>query len=568
MSLRVLGRGWTEAVVPLALAGLALVAGAGCEPAGDRASPLSVASRPAALRLVGSNVRDGALGLRQALEVELSDTVDPASVGLRSVRIERADGRRLRRLRAWSRGNRVFVAARPGRTLPEGEPLVLRLEGGGSPRSIRSAAGDALAATVELAFRVEARRHVDVVGPRVVETVPAAGALDVRPGGHVELRFDEPLARESLRTEGAIRCVVDGRAVEASARISPDLLRVVVRPLHPLPPGAQVRVAVQPSVLDLAGNPADHAEVVFRTAAGHLHEIVEDFVTTEMVDDAATTCDWAAPEAPGLLVARAGVLRRQVVDPARAVLDLPERRLLHFQVVFPGSGAVSGGAAALRIGLHGAVEGDEIVAAHVAAGPTMLDRADPSFSSNAHFAELVRVAGAESGLDVELDADGRAYVDVPFDMPLPLRPGQPFLVDVSVELPPGLRIAAALDDDEFALVEDGGGLRLLPDVELLVVGAVPQARSRWYDSGTARPAWRAATASPAVRTDGAAPVLEFQTAPSGPDGGPDVERAGDWTADLAAVPALRFVRFRVRFDALGAPGHAPRIGRIVLPYEN
>ncbi len=518
------------------------------------------------LRLVASDVADGVHAGRDAVRVRFDRPVDPASVGARSVRVVRPGGRRVRRLRTWVSGAELFVAAAPGRSLPANVELTLRIEGGGSPRSLRAGDGTVLSAPIVQHFRSLERRRIDLEGPRLLASYPPDGSSDVAPGGHVQLTFDEPLARAAVRGGRAVAMRIDNRPTPARLRLSPDLTRLVVRPKRRIPPGALVSIEVLPALLDLSGNPAAQARLRFWTKATRLRELSEDFVTTEMVDPHGTTGGWATPETPGFLVARAGRLRWSPVDGEHWSRALPAVARVRIQTLFPADSAPGGVVSAVRVFLEGAREGDVIPAADVDLGPTALFRVDPTFEANRGASDLAAVARVEAPLPVETDEFGQEYVDVPFDVPLALRAGTAALLDIDLTLPVGVSIAATPDPGALALVENLGIGDLLPATELLVSGGAPQARSSWRDSGIARPGWQTAVVS-GSGAPGADAAVEFQTAAATVDGLPDLDRASEWASDLAQLPALRFVRFRVTFTRLGALGQAPHIDRIVLPFQ-
>lgn len=551
-------------------AGLVLALGvatlcAACD--GDIVSTRWNASSEQGLQLVTSDVSDGVHAGRGAIRLEFDRPVDAASVGPRSVRVERPGGRRVRRVQVWSSGASVFVAPPPERAFPTDVDLRLRIEGGGSPRSLRALDGTALGAATDLTFRVLQRRRSDLEGPRLLESLPAAGATDAAPGSHVQLVFDEPLARAPVRSGEGVIVRVDGLPVPARLRLSPDLTRLVVRPRQHLPPGAHVSVEVQPSLLDLSGNPAETVQVAFRTRATRLRELSEDFVTTDMLDGAGTTGGWALPEAPGFLVARAGRLQWAPLDGGTGRAALPAAERVRFQVLFPAVDAPGGIASALRVHLTGADEGDVLPSAAVDLGVTTLFRVDPTFEANRRASDLQSFASMPESLPVEVDEDGAPYVDVTFDAPAVLLPRTALLVDVELLLPLGVRVAASQDPGALALVENLGAGVLVPAVDLLVSGGPPQARSAWWDSGVTRPGWQKAVVSGAA-TAGEDYVIEFQTAAATPDGVPDLDRASEWGPELSQQPALRFVRFRITFARLAPRGSEIRIDRVVLPYQD
>jgi hypothetical protein len=239
---------------------------------------------------------------------------------------------------------------------------------------------------------------------------------------------------------------------------------------------------------------------------------------------------------------------------------------LRFQVVFPGDSSPNGKASALRLILRDAVAGDFVSAAIVSAGPTSLVRTDPTFDSNVAASDLFPVVRIDQPLEVEADDDGVAVVEIPFDVLVAVRHGRSLLLDVELHVPPGVRLAGTDDTGGLALVEDLG-IALLPAVELLVSGVSPQARSGWYDSGVEHPGWRDAVVDAASPVGAPGFLVEFQTAAATPAGRPDADRSSDWSLSLINLPSLRFVRFRVEFEGLGGTGRAPRIDRIVLPFQ-
>jgi hypothetical protein len=509
----------------------------------------------------------GAVPADGALVLHATDDVDAKSVGPRSVRVTRVDGRPVR-VRAWVGGRELRVAPLPGREFPAEEKLRIRIEGAPSPRSVRSTSGEPLALPFETTFRVGPRLR-DLVGPRLVDSLPRDGAERVAPGSCVELRFSEPLARGSVATGDAVSLRVDGSPVGARLVLSGDGSMIVVHPASPLPPDRRVDVEVHGCLLDVAGNPIDGASVrtlSFRTLATSQNELSEDFVDSGKCDSRATSCGWDDPEAPGMLVGRSGAV---LVGPdaGEPLFDLGDASPLHFQIVVPGGESTNGLASALRVEFAAAPPGARLLSAVVEAGPTTLDSVDPSFAANRAAARLATVARVVDPVDVDVDANdgGRPFVDVAFEAPLRLEAGRPVLLDVRLELDPGARVAAWRDVAALALVE--GKSAVAPAASLLVTPASPQARSLWYDTGVAYPGWRPASVFSVDADPGVNIVAEFQSAPASADGGADASRASPWDADLERLPAHRFVRFRLRFEGTPDSGVAPRIDRIVLPYE-
>ena len=505
-----------------------------------------------------------ATGPSAPVTIRFTRDFDAATVGARSVRVTRVGTRRPLRVRAWGAGRELRVAPPPGRAFPAGATLLLHLDGAPSPRGIRSKDGEPLARAYEAEFVVPSVRG-DLVGPVLVGSQPRDGADDVAPGSAIELRFDEAIAARSLVSGDAVTLRVDG--VHAPARLtrSGDGTMIVVHPATPLPPDRRVTLELHTCLLDDAGNPLDGSskrELGFHTRATSLLELAEDFVDDGRSDARATSCAWDDPETPGMLLARNGTVLVGT-DGGEASLELPDANVLHFQLLIPPGEIPGGLASALRLEFGGAPEGAEVVSAVVEAGPTSLDQREPSFAANRAVSELRQVARLAEPAAIELatDAGGRAWTEILFDEPLSLEPGQPVLVEVRIETNVPVRVAAHADAGIHALVEGASGLS--PAASLVVAPLVPQARSLWYDTGVTYPGWRSSTVTPTVPGS----RLEFQSAPSSSAGGPDASRASEWESDLARLPAFRYVRFRVRFEVLGDAAAAPRIDRIVLPYE-
>lgn len=503
-----------------------------------------------------------------AIVIRFTREVDPRSVGSRSVRVTKPDGRRPLRVRAWAAGRELRVAPLPGREFPVDETLRLHLEGSPSPRGVRSKSGESLDGAFDATFRASAVRG-DLVGPRLADSLPRDGATDVPAGGTVELRFDEPVASGSVTSGDAVTLRVENRIVPARLALSGDGATVVVHPASPLPPDRRVDVELHEGLLDAAGNPLDRGSsrsVTFHTRRTSLHELSEDFVDSARADTHATSCGWDDPETPGVLVGRSDSL---LVAPGTGEpgLDLGDTPALHFQLLLPGDDVPDGLASAVRIEFATAPDGARLLGAVVEAGPTALDAPEPSFLANRGSAELRPVARVVDPIDVESAANpgGRAFVDVVFDEPLRLEAGRSVLLDVRIELTSGARVAGYPDAALHALIEGHSGVA--PAVSLLVAPATPQARSLWYDTGTPIPGWRTGVVVRSDSDPGVRVAAEYQSAPAGGDGAPDVTRASPWEPDLERLPAHRFIRFRLRFDGAPESGNAARVDRVVMPYE-
>jgi hypothetical protein len=319
----------------------------GCEPAGQMTT-FAPSEDAAELQFVGSSAAGRAIATGEALELRFSTAVDPSTVGPRSVRVERAGSGRPVPATVRCAGDVIRVMIDPARAPKAGESLRVVVEGAPSPRALRSKAGVELPARVVVEVRAGGA-GVDFVGPTLVASHPQDGTADVTPGAAVELRFSEPIAH--TRSDDAVSVMVRGVAVAATMRASADRRRLLVRPVAPLPPGADVTVAVNPWVTDDAGNPFGGGatqSIRFRTKSTALSEIREEFVSDEMSDAAATIAAWGIAPEPDLLVGRSG-FACAVTNDARYVGDFGERETLRFQVVVRPDEVCGALASALRI---------------------------------------------------------------------------------------------------------------------------------------------------------------------------------------------------------------------------
>ncbi len=549
----------------LSLALLApLALGTGCEPTETKILP---PLPPPVFEVAGTNLRGDVLPEGETLEIRFTRPLDTGSARPNAVRLRRESGRRVRRLRAWAEGDTLFIEPAPGRSFPRSGDLVLKLQGRPSPRGVRSAAGEPLARMDKIVFRIGPPRRVDLTGPRLVSSWPVDGARDVDTGRPLELHMSEPLARGSVRRGDAVALFVNAKRVAARLRLSADHTAVVVRPRRPLPAQATVELRVLGALLDRKGNPAHDATVTFTTSPRRHRELVEEFVDVERADPAGTTSAWADPLSPGHLVAQPGrVVWRAVgdgVDEQHA--DLGPQQTVRFQVLVPADDSDGVTASALRLRLSGALDGGHVLRAEVLAGATDLTALDPTFDGNLEESGAITVAHVDRPLPVDGEFGGE--VEIPFDTPLRLAGRLGMLLDVTLETTPGVRIAAIEGGFGIARIEGRADDGLVPDIELLVTGGSPRALSTWFDSGVVRPTWGTAVVDAWAGAGAPGAHVEFQSAAAGPDGAPDLARSSEWQQRLEDLPALRFVRFRVRFDGLGAGDDPPSVDRIIIPYE-
>jgi len=533
-----------------------------CEPPAPEAL-LGPAQETTPFEVVGHEIDDSG-----AVTVHFSRPLDSSSVGSRSVRLLNARGRIATRARV--EGDTLHVRPTGARRRAR-RKLVLRLEGDPSPRALRSVDGAFLPARVEIDLTPSLRPGGDLTRPDLLASSPEDGEVDIAPSTSFMLTFSEPLDRGAVRAGRAVTVFADGARVPARLRLSSDRSMLVVRPRAPLPAGSAVIVRVEPALLDLAGNPVARKEVRFEVRTASFRAVREEFVGQEMADLSGTSCSWCGPSAPGFLVWASG---RRALGPridGATTLDLGDRRRVRFQVILaPDDPAGSSFASAVRLFFDTRDAFEGVRGAIVDAGTTDLVSVEPTFASNRALTRLLPfpVAHISTALDVTPFGEGSGVVEIPFEQPLPVAPGESVLIDVELELAPGVRLLAVPDDQDQALVDGASGRLLLPAVQLLVSGGAPRARSRWYDTGESRPRWRRASVTADPGTVGVDARFEYQTAPAFGDGSPDLDRASPWSADLADLPPHRFVRFRARFMGSPNPQDLPRIDRLVMPFES
>lgn len=556
---------WKSARGAACLALLAALSLTACDPTGS-ATDLAKAAQSPAFELARHRVAaSGVITLR------FTRALDAGSIGARSVTLFSA-GEQIRcRLRIAD--DELRITPQTGRRRAGHDVLTVRLEGAPSPSAIRDQSGEPLPGRVEFEVTVRPGSAADLTPPELVESVPSDGALEVAPGAQIGLRFSEPLDRSAARSDRALRLLVDGAPVAFRQRLSVDRTTLIVRPRSPLPPGAVVNVVLTSFLVDVAGNPVRQDRgVQFHVAVSQLHEIVEDFASSDMADPGLTSCSWCGLSDPGYLVWASG---RRVVGPIAdegEVFDLGDRSRVRFQLVVPPDDDLSTEAFASGLRLVFAT-GDVrsgIGTATVEAGVSELDAAGPSFEGN-RAVSILRMVGSvpsHAPLDVRRGEDGLGVAEIHFPEPLAMPAGRSVLLDVELTLAPGVRLAGVPDEAGDALVDGSPGPRLLPIAQLLVTGGAPQARSLWYDSGQDRPEWRRQAVTGPIEHPGIRSQIEFQVAPVGPDGAPDLDLASPWEPELDQLPPCRFVRFRARFEGFPFDGELPRIDRIVMPFES
>ncbi len=538
----------------------------GCEPASP-STPTTPSVDAVDLRFVGSSADDGSISVGEPLELRFSAPIDPATVGPRSVRVERAGSGRAVAASVRCDGALIHVVLEPTRAPKAGESLRVVVEGAPSPRALRSAAGVELERRVVLEAKVGGAA-VDLVGPTLLASHPQDGTADVTPGAAVELRFSEPLARTHAGDAVSIR--VRGVAVPATVRASSDRRRLLVRPTAPLPPGAEVTVAVNPWVTDDAGNPfagsATHA-IRFRTRSTALSEIREEFISDEMSDGAATIAGWGLAPEPDLLVGRPG-FACAVTNDARYAGDFGERETLRFQVIVRPDEVCGTLASALRVRFTAIPAGvlPPVTEAWVEGGVFRLDDLDPSFDGNRRFAALSTLVETTAHATWDADERGGGVCEIPFRAPLMLDGSSPVLLDISLTLAAGARVAARADPDHAALVEGGNRERQRPVAALVTSGGAPCARSLWYDTNCPAPRWLPARTVALSAGERRRVSVEYQAAPAAADGTADEAAASQWSERLDLLPPWRFVRFRVRFDGLDGNAAPAALDSVTMPF--
>lgn len=538
----------------------------GCDPAGP-ASPFPAVADAVELEFVGASGNGQVIVAGEPLDLRFSAPIDPSTVGPRSVRVERSGSGRALAATIHCVGDVIRVLVDSTRGLRTGEMLRVVIEGAPSPRALRSAAGVELPERVVIDLRAEGAA-VDLVGPTLVASHPEDGTADATPGAAVELRFSEPLAR--TRAGDAVSLQVHGVSVPTTVRASADRRRLLVRPAAPLPPGAVVTVTVNAWVTDDAGNPfaggGPHS-IRFRTKSTALSEIREEFVSDEMSDGASTIAGWGVAPEPDLLVGRAG-FACAVTNDARYVGDFGERETLRFQVIVQPDEVCGTIASALRVRFAAIPAGLllPLTDAWIEGGTFRLDDLDPSFDGNRRFAALATLAESTTHATWDADDQGGGVCEIPFRSPLMLDGAAPVLLDVSLTLPKGARVAGRADPDHAALVEGGNRDRLRPVAALVTSGGAPCARSLWYDTNCPSPRWQPARTVALSASEGRHACVEFQAAPAGSDGGADETAASPWSERLDLLPPWQFVRFRVRFDGLDAGSGPAALDSITMPF--
>ena len=153
-------------------------------------------------------------------------------------------------------------------------------------------------------------------------------------------------------------------------------------------------------------------------------------------------------------------------------------------------------------------------------------------------------------------------MEIAFDAPLAFDAHDMLLLDVTLTLAPGARVAATRELAGDALVDGESGDRMRPIVGLATTGGVPGARSRWYDSGCASPRWLPGAVAAVGDGANGRVIVEFQVA----RGVADDSAESGWTTSLDELPPWRFVRFRVRFEGVTGAEPLPGLDSVTMPF--
>jgi hypothetical protein len=191
---------------------------------------------------------DGAsdVPIATAVVLAFSEALDPASVTAASVRLE-SGGAPVAASLALGAGNTTATLV-PSQPLAYAASYAVRVE-----TAVRDVAGNPLAAPFASGFTTAA----DVLGPRLLELVPADGAGDVSIAPLLRARFDEAVAPGSLAPGGFELRDLDGGDVPVAAELASENgdRDLVLRPGSPLEFDRAYALVLQPGLLGADGNP-------------------------------------------------------------------------------------------------------------------------------------------------------------------------------------------------------------------------------------------------------------------------------------------------------------------------
>jgi hypothetical protein len=184
----------------------------------DAVSPSVVSVLPAA----------GAVGVpvASAIAVTFSEALDPATVGAASLRLEGPGGSAVAASLALTAGDTIATLT-PDEPLAHATAYTVRVDA-----SVADLAGNPLAAAFASSFTTAA----DVLGPQLLELVPADGASEVSIAPLLRARFDDAVDRRSLAGGGFELRDLDGGGAPVAAELvfengDRDALLVPAKPL-------------------------------------------------------------------------------------------------------------------------------------------------------------------------------------------------------------------------------------------------------------------------------------------------------------------------------------------------
>jgi hypothetical protein len=218
----------------------------------DRTAPQVLACWPA---------RSSGLSPRIQPVFTFDESIDPASLRDGSVLLVTGRGDTVPCSVAWSEDRRRMRVL-PAEPLEPGLSCQFELTAG--PAALTDVSGNALATPQSLPLAI----GLDDEAPRLLATVPAAGAARVSLDGDLVATFSEPLDPDSVRPDTVALHGPDGAVPAAVTLVAVDRLRVVPNAL--LRPGTTWRLHLTggpDGLRDQAGNPlAQSQSIEFTTA--------------------------------------------------------------------------------------------------------------------------------------------------------------------------------------------------------------------------------------------------------------------------------------------------------------
>jgi hypothetical protein len=452
-------------------------------------------------------------------------------------------------------------------------------------------------------------------------SAPQDGVTGVDAKADIVVAFDQPMKRDSVILGDTFRVqnTFDGTAPLGTLRYSPDLTRIIFRPvfgygkgidstqggMYPVNPdtdGYPISVVVTRDVTNLSGNPTPR-EITFSFRTKYdptqpdFDDIRETFESTAMLDTTfsppSANALWDSPAAAGYL---AGTFTQGTVtisnhnnvvtlEPFAVGNVAAQFQALYYSTEVGGSFRTITG-----FDWHKYATGSSTTCQNVQIlmGVTTSGSLTANFSANYSGTPTTCV----NGVTYQIPVGSYTFQSSPaFTSNFAYNGSDNLILEIVHTGSSGGGYVGTTPLRGFAewLENNGGstnraaqtvaqnapyvGPRVAPfayDIRFHYLIDESEARSQWYDSGLISPQYLDIVLIPSLSTQptGTSSEFVFQGAPEavGSAGQVDTSNTTDWEPGLPELSGYRFVRFQVKFKGNGQTAQQPAVDELIIPF--